>query len=165
MDFISNMYQNVEPLSRRLAGEYRHCSYQECFTSTETIEHIVWECSRAQEVWQEWLPRWLGLYLHRDKITQLTSHFSTRKAPLSSPDFEKEASRTIPYWEARHDEVLEIFDSEIITRQEAKRRLMKVADFQTQAVIKGLTARPATHDLGFKQLFLLIDQLRYGSGQ
>ncbi|OWY98384.1 RxLR effector protein [Phytophthora megakarya] len=88
--------------------EDRHCSYQECSTSTETIEHIVWERSRAQEVWQEWLPRWLGHYPHRDENTQLTSHFATRKAPLASPAFEKEASRTILYWEAEHDEALQV---------------------------------------------------------
>ncbi|KAK1943976.1 hypothetical protein P3T76_005372 [Phytophthora citrophthora] len=151
--------------------ENRQCTYQMCTKNKETIEHIVWECSRAQDVWQEWLPKWLGHYPHREELDRLIPHLASRTAPTVSPKFVDEASRTIPYWESGHDEALqviwciwttctqctlwiirnrEIFENENISGQEAKRRLTKLADFQTQAVIKGLTSRPNTYELGFR---------------
>ncbi|EGZ15183.1 hypothetical protein PHYSODRAFT_381493, partial [Phytophthora sojae] len=65
----------------------RRCSYQLCQHHPETIEHILWDCSRAQEVWESWLPQWTGHYLHREELTALLSHLASRTAPTASAVF------------------------------------------------------------------------------
>eukprot|EP00644_Phytophthora_capsici_P015913 jgi/Phyca11/123030/e_gw1.49.265.1 len=151
--------------------EDRKCSYKECDEHQETIEHILWDCTRAEHVWSRWIPHWLGHYPTDTELKQLMPQIAARKAPPITPDFRRAAMKTTGEWTEEQEEAMqvlwtiwttctqcilwrirnkEIFDKRHIHREAAAEFAWIAADFQTQAVIQAWLSSAPTRKKGFR---------------
>ncbi|GMF30505.1 unnamed protein product [Phytophthora fragariaefolia] len=149
----------------------RRCSYTNCTTSPETIEHILWDCERAQGAWHAWIPSWLGHHPTQEEMNRLRSFTADRSNPGITPDFLTAAGSSIAEWTHELTEAMqtlwliwttstqcmlwrirnkEIFENTQICRREAETIVWKAADFQTTAVIQAWTSNATTYDQGFR---------------
>ncbi|OWZ18124.1 hypothetical protein PHMEG_0007839 [Phytophthora megakarya] len=104
----------------------RNCPHSNRPTQIETTEHILWSCSRVKQVWMDWNE------VH-DRAIQIIWRIWTTSTPYT-------------VWLIRNKEN---FEDERKTPQEAQRMLWKSTDFQTQAVIRGMSSRPTTRQQAF----------------
>lgn len=64
----------------------------------ETIDHIVWDCSKAQKAWIAWIEKWAGRHSQPDQLNELREAAAARKAPAIQKAFLATAQQCIGRW-------------------------------------------------------------------
>lgn len=88
--------------------DHRECPEPTCPCTTETIDHIVWSCDKAQHAWKRWLDQWLGVPTTLTKRKALLEHVASRKSPTATAEFLSVAQQCITRWTTCHDKAMEI---------------------------------------------------------
>ncbi|EGZ10487.1 hypothetical protein PHYSODRAFT_407583, partial [Phytophthora sojae] len=59
----------------------RACPDPDCQCLTETIDHILWGCRKAEAAWMTWINKWMGYTTQPPQIAELRAAAATRTAP------------------------------------------------------------------------------------
>ncbi|EGZ16868.1 hypothetical protein PHYSODRAFT_504393 [Phytophthora sojae] len=85
-----------------------HLAFPEatCSTHRETIDHIIWECEKAQLSWRDWVSKWLGRECSQNDIASLQPAIAQRQPPAVTPELLAHAQQCTATWTPHHNEAM-----------------------------------------------------------
>ncbi|EGZ27287.1 hypothetical protein PHYSODRAFT_469707 [Phytophthora sojae] len=94
-----NLYREVWPT-------HRACPEATCSTHRETIDHIIWECEKAQLSWRHWVSKWLGGECSQNDIASLQPSIAQRQPPAVTPELLAHSQQCTATWTPHHNEAM-----------------------------------------------------------
>ncbi|OWZ18253.1 RxLR effector protein [Phytophthora megakarya] len=73
--------------------EKRNCPENNRACIKESVEHIIWQCSKAKTSWKGWMDKWLGHSTSQVERHNLLQAVATRTAPKSTIAFMAKAQQ------------------------------------------------------------------------
>ncbi|EGZ04712.1 hypothetical protein PHYSODRAFT_379473, partial [Phytophthora sojae] len=115
----------------------RACPDPDCQCLTETINHILWGCRKAEAAWMTWINKWMGYTTQPPQIAELPMEILWRIWSTVTPAL---------LWRLRNDAV---FKEKMTNERETRAAVKTAGAYQVRAIAYAWKQQPAKRIQGF----------------
>ncbi|EGZ18389.1 hypothetical protein PHYSODRAFT_372810, partial [Phytophthora sojae] len=117
----------------------------DCQCLTETIDHILWDCRKAETAWLSWINKWMGYKIQPSQKADLPQLCIGRWTPhhTDAMKFLWRIWATVTpalLWRLRNDAK---FKEKITNERETRAAIKTAGDYQARAIASAWKQQPA----------------------